>query len=152
MWVKKMKINFLISIVCALLLGYLCATFVFQEYKENETVFGLSNSIYFLQYGVYTNIDSADIKVDKYIDVEEDGKHYIYVGMTTSEENAKKIQDSYSEKNIELYVKQEYVSNNEFVSELSQYDILLSSSKTDEEMNSILSTVLSSYEEFVLGR
>ena len=145
-----MKINFLISILCALLLGYLCATFVFDEYKKNESVFGLSNSIYFLQYGVYTNIDSADIKVDKYIKVEEDGKYYVYVGMTTSMENAKKIQDGYKDKGIELYIKQNYVSNNEFVSELSQYDILLSSSKTDEEMNSILSTVLSSYEEFVL--
>ena len=147
-----MKINFLISIICALLLGYLCATFIFREYKENETVFGLSNSIYFLQYGVYTDIEKANIKVDKYIDVEEDGKHYIYVGITTSMDNARKIQDNYKNKDIELYIKQEYVDNNEFVSELSQYDILLSSSKTEDEMNSILSTVLSSYEEFVLGR
>ena len=147
-----MKINFLISIMCALLLGYLCATFVFNEYKNNETVFGLSNSVYFLQYGVYTNMEQATIKVDKYIDIEEDDKHYIYVGMTTSMENAKKIQDNYKEKGIDLYIKQEYVSNNEFVSELSQYDILLSSSKTNDEMTSILSTVLSSYEEFVLGR
>lgn len=147
-----MKINFLISIMCALLLGYLCATFVFNEYKNNETVFGLSNSVYFLQYGVYTNMEKATIKVDKYIDIEEDDKHYIYVGMTTSMENAKKIQDNYKEKGIDLYIKQEYVSNNEFVSELSQYDILLSSSKTNDEMTSILSTVLSSYEEFVLGR
>ena len=70
--------------------------------------------------------------------------------MTTSMDNAKKIQENYRKKGIELYIKECYVSNNEFVSELSQYDILLSSSKTEEEMNSILSTVLASYEEFVL--
>lgn len=147
-----MKINFLISIMCALLLGFLCANFIFKEYKDNEMVFGLSNTIYFLQYGVYTNMDSADIKTEKYIEVEEDGKHYVYVGMTTDKDNAEKIQNSYKQKGIDLYIKQNYVSNKEFVSELSQYDILLSSSKTDEEMNSILATVLSSYEEFVLNR
>lgn len=145
-----MKMNFLISILCALLLGYLCATFIFKEYKDSESVFGLSNTVYFLQYGVYTKQDSLDIKADKYIELEEDGKYYIYVGMTTSMDNAKKIQENYRKKGIELYIKECYVSNNEFVSELSQYDILLSSSKTEEEMNSILSTVLASYEEFVL--
>lgn len=145
-----MKMNFLISILCALLLGYLCATFIFKEYKDSESVFGLSNTVYFLQYGVYTKKDSLDIKADKYIELEEDGKYYIYVGMTTSMDNAQKIQENYKKKGIELYIKECYVSNNEFVSELSQYDILLSSSKTEEEMNSILSTVLASYEEFVL--
>ena len=147
-----MKINFLISILCALLLGGLCASFIFNQYKDNETVFGLSNSIYFLQYGVYTDINKADIKVDDYIDLEEEGKHYIYVGMTTDIENAEKIKNNYKEKGIELYIKQNYVSNNEFVSELSQYDILLSSCKTDDELNSVLSTILSSYEEFVLRK
>ena len=142
--------NFLISILCALLLGYLCATFIFKEYKDSESVFGLSNTVYFLQYGVYTKKDSLDIKADKYIELEEDGKYYIYVGMTTSMDNAQKIQENYKKKGIELYIKECYVSNNEFVRELSQYDILLSSSKTEEEMNSILSTVLASYEEFVL--
>ena len=145
-----MKMNFLISILCALLLGYLCANFIFDEYKNDDTVFGLSNSIYFLQYGVFTDIDTADIKVDKYIKLEEDGKHYVYVGMTTSMDNAEKIRESYKNKGIDLYIKQNFVSNKEFVSELSQYDVLLSSCKTDDEMDSILSTVLSSYEELVL--
>ena len=147
-----MKLNFLISIVCALLLGYLCATFIFQEYRESSSVFADDNSIYFLQYGVYTNSSNNDIKANKYIQVKEDEKYYVYVGMTTSIENAKKIQEIYRKKGIELYIKQDYVSNNEFVSELSQYDILLDSTKTEDEMNSVLSTVLASYEEFVLKR
>lgn len=147
-----MKMNFLISIVCALFLGYLCANFVFKEYQESNTVFQNTNSVYFLQYGVYTNSDNADIKASKYIKVEEDGKYYIYVGMTTDIENAEKIQEYYQKKGTNLYIKQSYVSNNEFVSELSQYDILLKSTKTEEEMNSVLSTILASYEEFVLKR
>ena len=147
-----MKMNFLISIVCALLLGYLCANFIFQEYKETSSTFLEDNTIYFLQYGVYTNSDFNDIKADKYIKVQEKDKYYVYVGMTTDMDNAKKIQSMYKQKGIELYIKQDYLSNNEFVTELSQYDILLDSTKTEAEINSVLATILASYEEFVLKR
>ena len=147
-----MKINFLISIVCALLLGYLCANFIFSEYKDSQTVYGESGTIYFLQYGVYTNKEHEKKNASKYLEVKENDKYYIYIGMTTSLENAEKIKKTYKDKGIELYIKSDYVSNKEFVSELSQYDILLDNSKTEEEMNSVLSTVLSSYEEFVLNK
>lgn len=147
-----MKMNFLISIVSALILGYLCANFIFNEYGNSQTTFSETNNIYFLQYGVYTKADSNDIKVDKYIQVEEEGKYYVYVGMTTNLENAEKIQKMYKDNGIDLYIKEGYVSNSEFVNGLEQYDILLGSSKTEDEINSVLSTVLASYEEFVLNR
>lgn len=147
-----MKINLLISILSAILLGYLCATFIFQEYRDASSVFQDASSIYFLQYGVYTNPELPEIKASKYLKVEEEGKYYVYVGMTTSQDNAKKVQDIYKEKGIELYVKQNYVTNQEFVTVLSQYDILLDSTKTEEEVNSVLSTVLASYEEAVLKK
>ena len=87
--------NFLISIVCALLLGYLCATFIFREYHDTDSTFQEDNSVYFLQYGVYANPEKATVKANKYIGIEEDGKYYVYVGMTTSKKNAKKIQELY---------------------------------------------------------
>lgn len=147
-----MKTNFLISIICAILLGYLSATFIFKEYRDSSSVFGASNTIYFLQYGVYTNPNSSNLKDTKYIEVKEDGKYYVYIGMTTNLENAEKIKKIYQDNKKELYIKESYISNNEFVSELSQYDVLLDSSKTKEEVNSILSTILSTYEELVLKR
>lgn len=147
-----MKTNFLISIICAILLGYLSATFIFKEYRDSNSVFGASNTIYFLQYGVYTNPNSSNLKDTKYIEVKEDGKYYVYIGMTTNLENAEKIKKIYQDNKKELYIKESYISNNEFVSELSQYDVLLDSSKTKEEINSILSTILSTYEELVLKR
>lgn len=147
-----MKTNFLISIICAILLGYLSATFIFKEYRDSNSVFGASNTIYFLQYGVYTNPNSSNLKDTKYIEVKEDGKYYVYIGMTTNLENAEKIKKIYQDNKKELYIKESYISNNEFVSELSQYDVLLDSSKTKEEVNSILSTILSTYEELVLKR
>lgn len=147
-----MKTNFLISIICAILLGYLSATFIFKEYRDSNSVFGASNTIYFLQYGVYTKPNSSNLKDTKYIEVKEDGKYYVYIGMTTNLENAEKIKKIYQDNKKELYIKESYINNNEFVSELSQYDVLLDSSKTKEEVNSILSTILSTYEELVLKR
>ena len=106
--------------------------------------------IYFLRYS--SSLSKTGDKLPVHIVVKEDGKDSYYVGITTLEENAKKIQEEYEKQGIELSIVEKKVNSEEFVSELSQYDILLKSTKTKEEMNSVLSTVLSSYEEFVLNR
>jgi len=144
-----MKMNLFISICCALLLGYLCAHFIFKEYSDTVSAFSETNNVFFLQYQVALSDNSMDIP---FIKVESDGKHYIYVGITTDYQNAKKIQSVYQDKNKELYIKEDYVDNEEFVNELSQYDILLNSADEEQEVISVLSTILSSYEEFVLRR
>jgi len=145
-----MKWNFIISVICSLLLGYLCATFLFQSQNQSSTMFQSMTPIYFLRYS--SSLSKTGDKLPVHIVVKEDGKDSYYVGITTLEENAKKIQEEYEKQGIELSIVEKKVNSEEFVSELSQYDILLKSTKTKEEMNSVLSTVLSSYEEFVLNR
>lgn len=147
-----MKANLLISICCALLLGYLCANFLFSNYQKTSTTFGTENKVFFLQYGVYQQERTKDVLTDPYIEVEQDGNYYVYVGMTTNYDNAKKIKDFYEQQGIELYIKEEQVDSDEFFNELSQYDILLESTDTEEEITSVLATILASYEEFVLKR
>lgn len=145
-----MKWNFIISVICSLLLGYLCATFLFQSQNQSSTMFQNMTPIYFLKYS--PSLPKTGDNLPVHIVVKEgDGDAY-YVGITTLEENAKKIQEEYQKQGIELSIVEKKVNSEEFVSELSQYDILLKSTKTKEEMNSVLSTVLSSYEEFVLNR
>ncbi len=145
-----MKLNFIISVICSLLLGYLCATFLFESQGSTNSTFQDTNQVYFLEY---TPIDEETKNLSlTHISVEEKGKNYIYVGMTTLEENAKKIEEEYQKQGITLSIQSKKVESEEFVNELSQYDILLKSTKTREEMNSVLSTILSSYEEFVLNQ
>ena len=74
------------------------------------------------------------------------------MGITTDYDNAKKIQDFYEQQGVELYIKEDEVASDEFFNELSQYDILLESTDTEEEITSVLATILASYEEFVLKR
>lgn len=150
--VRRMKANLLISVGCALLLGYLCANFLFSSYQKTSTTFDGENKVFFLQYGAYQREMPTDIQADPHIEVEQDGNYYVYVGITTDYDNAKKIQDFYEQQGVELYIKEEQVDSDEFFNELSQYDILLESTDTDEEITSVLATILASYEEFVLKR
>jgi len=129
-----------------MLVAFVCAEFVYEKYQKS---YALEPNIYFLQQGVYT--DSKNIRniAANYITVEQDNKFYTYIGMTTKKENAEKIQELYKKKNIPIYIKSENIQNQEFLSELSQYDILLKNTNNEEEITNILETILSTYEETI---
>ena len=144
-----MKYNFLIPILSAILLGYLCASFILIKYDNTKEI-NNSKIVYFIQRGVYKNIenskdDLADIS-NKLI-LKEDDKYYVYIGITYSKKTALKIKDIYKENNIETYIKEKSITNKEFLLELEQYDILLKNTKTKEELESILETIIATFEE-----
>ena len=72
--------------------------------------------------------------------------------MTTDLINANKIKNLYSNKNYDTYIKPTIINNIEFVSNLEQYDILISEVDDEENIISINDVILSSYEEIVLGK
>lgn len=150
-----MKLKVIIPMVAAILLGSFCGKFVFQQYEKNESVFQDAGIVYFLQQGVYTSTDSVAQNTDElsdFLTTTEDGKYYVYVGITSKEENANKVKEAYQKENIELYIKPVVVSNKEFLNNLEQYDILLSACNTLDEMNAVLKTVVASYQESVLNQ
>ena len=52
----------------------------------------------------------------------------------------------------EVYVRELYIDNQEFVSSLEQYDILLDSVNVEEDIVSVNKAILSSYDEIILGK
>lgn len=131
-----------------MILAILSANNAYKKYQQN--IFSEeTGNVYFLQQGAYT--DSSSIKDIKatYITVKQEKKYYTYVGMSTSLENALKIKNYYEKQNIPIFIKNETLTNKEFLSELSQYDILISSS-TEEQLPHILETILSTYEEIYM--
>ena len=143
------------SIVLSLIVGVYLGMFTLGQY-EDFNVFPVSfgsDTIYFLQEGVYSNIDvmkSSMSSFDYYIyDKENDGYH-TYLGITKSRENALKLEVFYKEKGYDIYVRESSINNNSFVSVLSQYDILLSNADKDS-IFSICNQILSSYEELVIN-
>ena len=150
-----MKYNFLIPILSAILFGYLCASFILINYSDNKATDSLKK-IYFIQGGVYNNPDNSkedfkNINNKLVIRNKDDNKYYVYLGITYSKKMADKVKKIYKENNINTYIKEISIDNKNFLLELEQYDILLKNSKTKEEIDSVLETILATYEEDVLS-
>ena len=52
----------------------------------------------------------------------------------------------------DLFIKNVRIENKDFLTELEQYDILLENSKSLDEVNAVLKTILATYEERVLNK
>ena len=143
------------SIILSLIVGIYLGKFTLSQYDDFNVFpvsFG-SDTIYFLQEGVYSNIDimkNSMSSFDYYIYDKEDDGYHTYVGITKSRENALKLEGFYEEKGYDIYVSENSINNNSFVSVLTQYDILLSNADKDS-IDSICSQILSSYEELVIN-
>lgn len=145
-----MKMNFLIPIISAVLLGYLCASFVLAEYDNSLE----NNNVYFLQSGAYTSLESSKddlTNIDNKLTIKENDKYYSYIGITASLNEAERIKKMYQDKKIDLYVKKVTIDNKEFINQLSQYEVLLKNSKTLDEINRILKVILATYEENIIN-
>ncbi len=140
--------RFFIVLVTAVILG----TFLgrYMEQKVNmQSVFQEENFI-FLQQGVYTNkehMEENSRKLDPKLVVFEDGKYYVYVGITKEKENAVKLEKIYEKKGYPVIERTGTVSNLEFENNLEQFDLLLKQTKKEEEILSINEVILSSYEQ-----
>ena len=55
----------------------------------------------------------------------------------------------YKDKGYSIYEKEIEVDNSEFTSNISQFDILLESSKNDSDISTIEEVVLSNYENLI---
>ena len=147
-----MKKNFWIPLNIAIVLGFISAQIVYSTYRNNLS--SSSYNAYLLQIASFENVDSisSDMKDNAdYLIVNENNMYNVYVGITTDLSNANKIKNIYEKKDIEVYIKPTVINNIEFVSNLEQYDLLISEVENEDNLISISDVVLSSYEEIVLG-
>lgn len=138
--------KYIFPIIIAIILGYLCANYVLALYEEEKD----NNTIYFLQVGAYKNKESIKDEfknLNNKLTLKEDNKYYTYIGITSSKEEANRIKKIYKDNNIEVYIKERNIDNNSFLTELEQYDILLKNRNDFNEINSVLETILATYEE-----
>ena len=148
-----MKKKFVIPLIISIALGFISAQIVYSTYRKNLE--NTDYNVYLIQAGSYNNKNDLEKDFslnDEYLILEEDGVYNVYVGMTTDLINANKIKNLYSNKNYDTYIKPTVVNNIEFVSNLEQYDILMSEVDNEENIISINDVILSSYEEMVLGK
>ena len=145
-----MNNKFLISIIIVVILGIVSAKSVYSlsEYADEE------NMYYFLQLGVYENLDNLneDTKnIDDKIVLKENNNFYVYVGISKNKNNLKKISNIYKNLGYNLLIKNKPIVSEEFKVNLEQFDKLLKQTKDEEELKKITSVILSSYQEMVIN-
>ena len=142
-----MKKNFIIYLLLSILFGFITAEAIYKKYQENldDTEY----NAYLIQIGSFDN--DPEVDESKYLVLKENGIYNVYAGITTKLNNATKIKDVYQKKSINSYIKPVVINNVEFMSNLEQFDILLSEVDNDDNLISINDVILSNYEEIVLG-
>ena len=146
---KKTLIFGFIFITLGLLIGNNIRKFNYSSVKEIATK---NTSFYFLQEGVYEkkenlekNIKNLDQKVIDY----QDNKYYVYVGITKNKAIANKLEKIYAKKGLNLYEKVKTINNEEFANNVTQFDLLIKNSETEDEILTIEEVVLANYEEIL---
>ncbi|HIT10053.1 MAG TPA: hypothetical protein IAC24_00425 [Candidatus Onthousia faecigallinarum] len=146
--------KFLLSVLCAVLLGGLLGHFLFLEYQEETMeVMQEKNKIYFIQEGVYDNEEEAKkatAELDTKIIVKEDAKYYVYLAMTQSEKNLEKLKKFYQNQGINITIKEMEITDESFINTLIQMDGLLEDTTKEEQIDPINKVVLANYQELIL--
>ena len=145
-----MNKKFVISIVIVIFLGIISARSVYSLSNQTEDKY----TYYFLQLGVYDDIDSLndDTKIveDKIVLKEKD-KYYVYVGISKDKNILNRISDLYKNYGYNLLIKNKKINNEEFIINLEQFDKLLKQTNELEELKKIMAVILSSYQEMVIN-
>lgn len=135
-----------------ILLGGLFGRSLFNHYNQDQRVLGNGETYYFLQEGVYTDkeVMEANIKdIDNKLITNNDNKYYVYLGITKSESVAEKISKLYEDEGYHIYIKEMILTNEEFSNHVDQFDLLVKSTSSIEEVLTIEEVVLANYEEIM---
>lgn len=131
-----MKYSFLISVILAVVIGYISTTFIFNTY-DNALAMETIDDIYFLKTN---NCD----KYDTYLKI--DNTNECYIGITGNIDNIKKIESFYEDS---IDIEKKIIDNFNFIDNVSKYDLLINNSDNKKEINSVLNKVITLYQDLI---
>lgn len=144
----KMKKIFIVSII----LGIIFSLIIYLNYKKNINDNLEINKLYFFQVSAYKNLENIANKtkdLESYIVIKEsDNLYHIYVGLTKDLKNLQKIKEFYTKNGDNIYVREKSVSCKKFISDLNNYEVLLSSAESKTSIEKIEKEVLKKYKEY----
>ncbi len=148
--------KYLLTFSVALIIGFFLSNFFIRQYNNFNgiKVGGMGEELYFVQYGVYSNLESLEdntISLQNYVYNEQDNLYYVYVGITKLEENANKIVKHYKDLGYDAIIKKFEITNKDFLELLVNYDEILKGTDDDTAISSIINQVLMKYEEVVIN-
>ncbi|MDD2519118.1 MAG: hypothetical protein PHI05_04935 [Bacilli bacterium] len=147
--------KYIMPVILCIFIGFLLSKFMLNQYQNKQKitpVFNTGETLYFIQYGVYSSEESMKNNTDKlnyYIYNLENNMYYVFIGITKSIENVSKLQGYFKNLGYDTYMKEYNVSDSEFLEMISYYDQLLSATTDYEVMKSVSRQVLEKYEESI---
>lgn len=148
------RLSFIPYAVLAIVCGFFFGRLFFNDYKNNSlTTFSEGDKLYFIQIGVYNDLDSiknnySDYK--NYLVLEEDDGFHVYVGISSSKEISNKIKGHYESLGNNIYIKEKYVNNYDFISILNEYDKITNITNNEKDLVEIEKIIISNYKEMVV--
>ena len=148
--------KYLFSLFIALVIGFFLCNIFLKQYDNYKGIKVSNNGeeLYFVQYGVYSSLESLEentINLQNYVYNEQEGLYYVYVGITKLKENADKIVRYYNNLGYDAIIKKFNIASKVFVESLENYDEVLKNTEDNTVIASIISQVLSKYEEVVIN-
>ena len=140
--------NKIIYLLVAIIIGFVLGSTIYNSFKRNLD--DSKYNAYLIQIGSFK--DDLEVNPNNYLVLEEDGIYNVYAGITTKLSNATKIKNMYEKDNISSVIKPTVINNIEFISNLEQYDLLLSEVENKDNLLSINDVIISEYEELILGK
>ena len=149
---KKYLFTFLIAIV----IGFFLSISFIKQYDSYTgiKVSGMGKDLYFIQYGVYSSLESMEketIALENYVYNINNDMYYVYIGITSLEENTNKIINYYKNLGYETIIKKYQIANTRFLEELTNYDNILKSTNDETVVASLINQILIKYEEVVIS-
>lgn len=139
-------------IIISILLGIFFSLILYLNYRKNTIIIKNYDTLYFLQISAYKDLNNVDKIVNNlqsYIVIEEnDNLYHVYVGITLDQKNSEKIKEFYKKNDYNIYVREKVISCKNFISDLKNYDALLSKSDNKSTVDKIEKEVLKKYKEY----
>ena len=96
-------------------------------------------------------MEKGTLSLVNYIYTIIDDKYYVYIGITRSSDNLIKLNNYFSSLGYKTITEEFVITSQEFLSELENYENILSNTDDSVVISSISSLILEKYEELVNG-
>ena len=144
------------AILISLIIGFFLSYFFLTQYKDFKgiTVSTEGDEYYFLSNGEYSSkeeMEQSGVKLENYVYRKDGVNYYMYVGITKNKDNAEKMKNYYARKNINVEIKDFYISSNKFKEAIDNLDNILINSNDEIVITEIINQGLNKYEEIILN-
>lgn len=138
-------------LLIAIIVGYIFGLGMFNQYNETLTVYnGNVEKIYFFQQGAYSSYESMieNTKlIENFVYLEEDDLYKVFISITSLDANKEKLLTYYDNLNIEVIVKEYKINDEEFLTQLNNYDQTLLIIFDNDMINTVIKQTLNAYKE-----